>query len=205
MKRAAKNEQNVGLGIIKPMLEVRDRLDIVQDHRDLALIRQLRADLKSTLTDDRRHADWTILEASTLLKTVVEFVGNVIDEQTRTDEGQALFLPDRVTSILSDLQRCLDDIPKGTLDIRLKPKGRTSGYTTLELDFIETLVTTISIIQTLENNNKGKLEEKVSLEDAAEIYAKRLKTHRIKFRGKTITAKNLLNFKRMPPGKRRVK
>ena len=206
MKRKPKVDRNAGFGAIRHLLEVNNEFETEQDHKDLALIRQLRADLTSILTvDDRRPADWTLSEASAILKTVVEFIGNLIDEKTPTDDGQVLVIEDQVTLILSDLQKCLDDIPKGTVDQRLIPEKRTTGYSSIELDFIKILVTTAPIIQTVENNKKGRLEKKITLLQACEILAKGLKKRGIKFRDEPMTAEKLLGFKRMPPGKRRVK
>ena len=206
MKRAGKIDPDAGLAAIKPLLAVQDALEIVQDRQDLLLIRQLRADLKSMLTaDDRQSADWALSEVSAILKTVVEFVGNVIDEETTTNDGQVLFLQEQVTRVLSDLLKCLEDIPKGTLDKRLISEKRTSGYSTLELDFVEMLVTTVPIIQNVEDSKRKPQDPKTTLAQARVIFAKRLKAHGIKFRGEPITAEKLLNLKTMPPSKRRVK
>jgi hypothetical protein len=154
-------------------------------------------DLRERLSELSPAPEWTRSDAIRILAAVADFVGEIMDTALAESGGMLIVREHSTTNVLRQLGTALADLDQGKIDERLKhntEKKRGAAYTALERQKILSLLVAVASI-------RGA--KKLTWPVAEKQLAASLSRRGFMFRGKLIRAKNLKNWRRAPPGKRK--
>jgi hypothetical protein len=158
---------------------------------DDQILADLTMALERTLPFDGPAQDWTRDQALLVLRSVSDAVGRLMDRQ-----GVRTLLVHPATLLLKQLIAALDDLKNGNVDPRLAPTEGLGGAAlkVLEREKVFFWLSTVELLVTARGMTYRAAQKTVE-----QFLAKSGE----RIRGKPVTATQLANWRRYPPGTKR--